>query len=310
MNKIMAAVVAAALACRAACGAASADTVPLRASIVPAAPALAAWVALDQGYFTEHGLAVTLTPVQNVSLVPGLLGKQIDVGMVTTVDLVKAASAGLPIVAVAGNHMEVAGSTTNVLVARKGAGITSIKDFPGKVVATPSVGAILQVALLHWMVKDGVDPNAIQAVELPFSAMADQMAAGRIDVAVSAEPFAGKMLAAGNVDLGNQLLQVANPVSATLWIADRDWAASHAPVIASWVAALDEARGLIGRDPATARAILVKYTHLPPPVVASLPMPHFETALRPADIEVWIGVLQELHQMQAPVSAAALVVGQ
>ena len=287
---------------------ARAETIAVRASFVPAAPALAAWVAQDRGFFAAQGLDVSLTPVQNVSLVPGLLGKQIDIGMVTTVDLIKAADGGIGIVAVAGNHNEVAGSTTNVLIARKDAGIHSIRDIAGKIVGTPSIGAILHVALLHWMVKEGMDPNAIQAVEIPFPLMAEQMAAGRIDVAVSAQPFAARMLAAGNISLGNQLLQVADPVSATLWIADRGWAASHQAVVAKWTAALNQSRDFIAANPDAAREILVKWTKLPPAVVQSLPMPAFETKLSAADIDVWIKVLGELHQLQGQPVAAQLIV--
>ena len=281
--------------------------IPVRASFVPAAPALAAWVAQDRGFFAQQGLNVSLTPVQNVSLVPGLLGNQIDIGMVTTVDLIKAADGGLNIAAIAGNHMEVAGSTTNVLVARKDSGIRSIHDLAGRIVGTPSVGAILHVALLHWMVKEGMNPNSIQAVEIPFPLMADQMAAGRIDVAVSAQPFAARMLAAGNISLGNQLLQVADPVSATLWIADRTWAASHRAAVAKWTAALNQSRDFIAHDPAAAREILVKWTKLPPQVVQNLPMPDFETKLSAADIDVWIKVLGELHQLQGHPQATQLI---
>lgn len=281
--------------------------IAVRASFVPAAPALAAWVAQDRGFFTQQGLDVSLTPVQNVSLVPGLLGNQIDIGMVTTVDLIKAADGGINIVAIAGNHREVEGSTTNVLVARKDSGIHGIRDIAGKIVGTPSVGAILHVGLLHWMVKEGMDPNSIQAVEIPFPLMADQMAAGRIDVAVSAQPFAARMLAAGNISLGNQLLQVANPVSATLWIADRNWAGAHQAAVTKWTAALNQSREFIAHDHDAAREILVKWTKLPPAVVQNLPMPAFETKLSAADIDVWIKVLGELHQLQGHPEATKLI---
>src|SRR3978361_324564 len=142
--------------------------IPVRAAYVSAVPGLAAWIAQDKGFFTKQGLEVSFVPLQNISLVPGAVGKQLDIGMATVVDLIKASAGGIDVAAVSGGHIEVEGSTTNILVARKDSGVKTIKDIGGKIVATPTVGAILHVALLHWMVKEGIDPNSIRAVEVPF----------------------------------------------------------------------------------------------------------------------------------------------
>ncbi len=280
----------------------------VRVAYVPAAPGLAAWVALDKGFFAAEGLDVSLVPLQNISLVPGALGKQLDIGMVTSVDIIKAAVAGLNIAAIAGGHVEVEGSVTNALIARKDSGIKSIRDIAGKTVGTPTVGAILHVALLHWLAKEGIDPNSIRAVEVPFPNMADQMAAARIDVAVSAQPFSEKMLAAGNISLGNQLLQVASPVLATLWVADRNWIENNKVVATKWVKALRAAAEFVAKNPAESREILAKYTKLPPAVLQSIDLPRFDPALRAADLEVWIKVLAELKQLQRPIEASSLIV--
>jgi NitT/TauT family transport system substrate-binding protein len=282
--------------------------ISVRAAYVPAVPGLAAWVAQDKGFFAEQGLEVSFVPVQNISLVPSAIGKQLDIGMVTVVELIKATAGGLNIAAVAGGHLEIEGSTTNILIARKDSGVKNIKDIGGKIVATPTVGAILHVALLHWMMKEGIDVNSIRAVEVPFPNMPDQMAAGRIDIAVAAQPFADRMIEAGNVSLGNQLLQVASPVLATLWISDRAWAEQNKPVIAKWTAALRQAKDFIAKNPREAREVLAKYTKLPAPVVQTISLPHFETNLAAKEIDVWVKVLVELKQLEKPVDASKLLV--
>jgi NitT/TauT family transport system substrate-binding protein len=279
----------------------------LRVAYVPAAPGLAAWVAKEKGFFAEQGLDVSFVPVQNISLVPGAIGKQLDVGMVTTPDLIKASAGGLDVVAVSGGHQELNGSTTNVVIARKDSGIRSIKDIAGKTVGTPTVGAILHVALLHWMKKEGIDLNSIRAVEVHFPNMPDQLAAGRIDVAVSAQPFADRMLAAGHISLGNQLLQVADPVQATLWISDRNWASANRPAIAKWTAAMRQATDFIAKEPAAAREVLAQYTKLPAEVTRTLALPHFETRLQAQDVDVWVKVLAELNQLRKPVDPSTLL---
>jgi NitT/TauT family transport system substrate-binding protein len=286
---------------------ASAQKIPVRSSYVPAVPGLAAWVAQEKGFFLAQGLDVSLVALQNVALVPGSVGKQLDIGLATIVDLIKGASAGLNVAAVTGGHLEVVGSTTNMLIARKDSGIKTIKDIAGRRVAAPSLGAILHVALLHWMIKEGMDINSIRTIEVPFSNMGDAMAAGNVDVALGAQPFVDRMIAAGNVPLGNPVLQVASPALATLWIADRAWAKQNQAAIVKWSIALRQAKEFIANNPQEAREVLAKYTKLPPSVVQSLPLPYFETSLQASQIDVWIKVLAELRQLQGAVDASHIL---
>jgi NitT/TauT family transport system substrate-binding protein len=283
------------------------ETITVRVALVPAIPALAVWVAQDEGFFKAQGLEVQVTPVANVSLIPAILGKQFDIGTATTVDLIMAAAGGLNVAAISGGHFETEQAMTNALVAGKQSGVRNVKDLAGKTVATPSIGAILQVAQLHWLKKEGIDVRSVHFVEMPFPTMGDQLAAGRIDAAIAAEPFASRMVAAGNTSLGNELLQVANPSLATLWISDRGWALANRPTVVKWTTALRQAAAFIVQQPNEARDILAKYTKLPSPVVEHLALPHFETKVQPSDLDVWIKVLVELDEIQKPMDAATLL---
>src|ERR1700722_267478 len=287
---------------------AAAQKIKVRAAYVPAVTWLSAWVAKEEGYFDAQGLDVSFIAVQNISLVPGTVGKQLDIAPATVIDLINAAGGGLDVVAGAGNHSDTTDHVTSTIIVRKDSGITGVKDFAGKIVATPTVGAILHIALLHWMKQEGVDVNSIRAVEVPFPNMPDQMKAGRVDVAEAVQPFASRMIAAGNVSLGDQLLRIANPARSTVWIADRAWAAAHGPVIAKWAAALDQARELIEKNPARARAVLAQYTKLPPGVADSIPLPFYDVTLRPQELDAWIKVMSDLGSLQKPLKGADLMI--
>jgi len=288
-------------------GPAAAQKVPVRAAYVPAITWLAAWVAKDKGFFDEQGLDVNFITVQNISLVPGLVGKQLDIAPATVIDLIKAAGAGLNIVAVAGGHSDTDENATNTVIARRNSGIASIKDLAGKTVGTPTLGAVLHIALLYWMKKEGVDPNSIRAVEVPFPNMPDQMAAGRIDVAEAVQPFSDKMIAAGDIALGDQLLQVANPARSTLWIADRNWAEANKPTLIKWRTALRQAKAFIEANPAEARAIAGNYTKMTASVLQTMSLPHYEVKLTNAEIDTWIAVLSEIGQLRKPLKGADLI---
>lgn len=153
----------------------------VRAAYVPVVTWLPAWVAKDKGMFERNGLDVSLTPIQNLSLLPGTMGKQFEFGASSAPDLIKSAASGMDIVAVAGEVFESSARPSMQVIVRKDSGIASVKDLKGKIIASPTIGAIMHVATLSWLKKNGVDPASIRAVEVPFPNMGDQLKAGRVD---------------------------------------------------------------------------------------------------------------------------------
>src|SRR5262245_29449861 len=287
---------------------ASAKPTPIRAAYVPVATWLPAWTALDKGIFAKHGLAVTLTPIQNLSLLPGTVGRQFEFAASTPTDLIKAVASGLDVVASAGEAIEVKSNPTTQVLVRKDSGIKGVGDLKGKVIAAPTLGAVIHTATLYWLKKNGVDPASIRGVEVPFPNMGDQLKAGNVDAVEALEPFAGALLAAGNVSLGDPLLAAGDEVLFPFWISDGTWARANRPVIKAWIDALTEAKGFIEANNSEARAILAKYSRLPPAIVEKVPLPTYRFTITPSELGVWIDVLKDLGQLTAPIDKAAIVV--
>ncbi len=229
----------------------------VRAAYVPVATWLPAWVALDKGIFAKHGLAVTLTPIQNLSLLPP---------------------------------------------------IKTVADLKGKAIAAPTIGAVIHVATLYWLKKNGVDPASIRAVEVPFPNMGDQLKAGNVDAVEALEPFTGALLAAGNVSLGDPLLSVGDEVLFPFWISDGAWARANRPVIKAWIDSLTAAKADMDANPADARAVLAKYSRLPPAVVEKVPLPTYRFTIKPDELGVWIDVLKDLGQLSTAIDPSKIVV--
>jgi ABC-type nitrate/sulfonate/bicarbonate transport system substrate-binding protein len=281
---------------------------PLRVAYVPVITWLPSWIAKDRGFFDLHGLDVTLSPIQNLSLLPPTMGRQFDIAASTAPDLLKAAASGLDVVAVSGETVEVTANQSFQIIVRPDSGIRSVQDLKGKLIASPTIGAVMHVATLYWLKAGGVDPNGIRAIEVPFPNMGDQLKAGRVDALELLHPFVGQQLAAGNVSIGNPLLAVADPALFTFWIAQGAWARANPAVIERWIASLKDARQFLETNPTESRAILAKYTRLPDAVAQKIPFPAYDTSLNAAQLEVWVKVLRELGQLSAPVDASRLVV--
>jgi len=263
----------------------------LRVAYIPVVTWLPMLVANDTGIFEKNGLQVTLTKFPNITNLPQALGKQFDLAPTTAPDLLNAVASGLNIAAVAGETVETAANKSFEVMVRADSGINSPKDLAGKRIASPGVGSVMHIAVLHWVKQAGGDPDTVTGVEVPFPNMMDQLKAGRVDAAEPLQPFVGQMRAAGFKSLGDPLLAVADPVLFPFWIADADWARAHRDVLKRWVASLQGGLDIIKSDEAKARAILAKYSGLPEPVVAKIPLPAFDFTITPAQLDVWRKVL-------------------
>jgi NitT/TauT family transport system substrate-binding protein len=283
---------------------------PVRAAYIPVITWLPAWVAKEKGFFAKHGLDVTLSVAQNLSVLPGTVGRQFEFVPSTAPDLLKAVASGLDVVAVTASVFETEDNISTQLMVAKDSGIASAKDLSGKLIATPTIGGVIHVSVLYWLKKNGVDPASIRAVEVPFPNMADQLKARRVDAVEAVEPFVGALKTGGNVALTAPLLSAGKEVLFPFWISSGEWARAHGSTVAAWKASLDDAIAFIKENPEEARAIVAQYTKLPEAVVKATPFPTYRTAITVNDIDVWANVLREIGQLTTPVDPAKLVVAQ
>jgi NitT/TauT family transport system substrate-binding protein len=280
---------------------------PVRAAYVPVATWLPAWVAKDKGIFEKHGLDVTLSPTQNLSLLPGTVGKQFEFAASTAPDLIKAAAGGLDVVATAGEAVETKENQSFQLIVRGDSDIKGPQDLKGKRIAAPTLGAVMHVATLHWLKKNGVDPNSITGVEVPFPNMGDQLKAGNVQAVEALVPFTTVLLAQGNRSLGDPMLAVGDDVVFPFWISSGEWARANGPVIKAWIDSLTEAKQWMDGNPKETREILAKYSGLPPAVVERVPLPTYRFTITAQELGVWVDVLDGLGQLSRPVDKAKLV---
>lgn len=308
-KKLMVAGIAAALTAAFSFGAqAQQKLTQVRAAYVPVATWLPAWVAKDKGIFEKHGLDVTLTPVQNLSLLPGTVGRQFEFAASTAPDLLKAVAGGLDVVATAGEAIETKSNQTFQLIVRKDSNIKSPADLKGKVIAAPTLGAVMHSATLYWLKKNGVDPASVRGVEVPFPNMGDQLKAGSVDAVEALVPFTTTILAAGNVSLGDPMMAVGDDVVFPFWISEGAWARANGATIKAWIASLTEAKAFMDSNDKETRDILAKYSRLPPAVVQKVPLPTYRFTIKTEELAVWADVLSELGQLPKPVDKAKLVV--
>lgn len=270
---------------------------------------LPAYVAIDQGIFGRHGLAVERTVVPNASYTTAaLFSGSGQIGTLSPVPLVQAGAAGLGLVAIASSDV-VPSPIHSGIVVREDSPIQRAQDLVGKKVAVAGINGALHVLARKWLADNGVDLRRVTFVELSFSQMADALRSNQVDALTSIDPFLTRIV---DAHAGRSIFDLLNSTPAgtasAFYTCTADWAQAHADAVAGFRASLAEAGRFIAEHPEQARQILAKFTKLPPQAVEQTPMPNFQFEATADQIRYWSGLAKAQGLADAEPDAAAMVV--
>ena len=134
----------------------------------------------------------------NSNIPAAIVSNSIQFGGPTETVFLQAVDGGLDLVAIDGaSVMDPIANGMIAAVARNGVTIKDAKDFVGKKVGAPGIGAFLHVLFVKWLIEKGVDPKSVNFVEVTFPTMNDALKSGAVDAVLTAEPFISRMQSAG-----------------------------------------------------------------------------------------------------------------
>lgn len=250
------------------------------------------WAAVEAGVFAEHGLDVTVQPIQGgAQAMPALLNGDVDFSVGQPFGAMRASLQGLD-VAIIANYAEsyAEGEDINSVVSAPGSDITRPADLAGKKVSVNSLGAAGDLTIMAAVEEDGGDPSAVEFVEVAFPDAKAQLEAGNIDAAWVPEPFVSMIVGAGGARVVDPY-QAVLPGLPTLVIQTTGATVSEDPELVEAVReAFAEAFSWAEENDALVRQALVTEMSLPEEAAAGLPLPRFTT-------EVDRDVLQSLADL-------------
>jgi NitT/TauT family transport system substrate-binding protein len=263
-----------------------------------------AMVAVDEGIFKKHGLDVEMTLIGINSNIPAaILSGSIQIGGPTSTVFLQAVDGGLDLVAVAGATVMNPNSNANITAfVRNGITIKEPKDFVGKKVGAPGLGAFLHVLFVKWLVEKGVDPKSVNFVEVTFPTMADIIKSGGVDVVLAAEPFITRMTNAGLGTIGARYAAELNRSEPIIfYAASRDWAEKNPEVIKKFRAAIAEAAPIVNNDREKSAASIAKFTKQTIELVKSSAPNKSEPVLKAEQLAWWIDIMASQKMLQSKV---------
>ncbi|HEY1942068.1 MAG TPA: ABC transporter substrate-binding protein [Roseiarcus sp.] len=289
---------------------ASADNVKLHVACTATTDCASAMVARDEGIFAKHGLDVDMTLIGiNTNIPPAIVSNSIQIGGPTETVFLQAVDGGLDLVAIDGaSVMDPVANSLIAAVARNGVVIKDAKDFVGKKVGAPGIGAFLHVLFRKWLIDNGVDPNKVNFVEVTFPTMSDALKSGAVDAVLTAEPFISRMQTAGT---GTVAVRYASELGRTepiiSYVTTRSFAEQNPDAIKAFRASIEEAAAIVNSDREKASVSIAKFTHLPLEIVRLNRPGLSEPKLKAGDFAWWIDVMKQQGMLQSEIDASKLV---
>ncbi len=208
-----------------------ADREPVAAlsiGITTAESSLLVRVADAEGFFADAGLDVTVVPYD--------LGRHATEAMFDgTLDLATTSQFAAAGFGADQENLRILASideaVTTFIVARRDAGIASARDLVGRPVGVP-LGTSVEFFLVHFLLANGLSPDAVEWVDLGPAALKEALYAGTVDAATTWQPhFSQVMERLGDnafvVSRGHQLPYYMLLVTTQEWLADNGEAAER-----------------------------------------------------------------------------------
>lgn len=283
----------------------------LKVGLVPVVNVAPLYLGIEQGFFEKAGLklepAIAQTFAANVAAV--MNGEQ-QVGFGATVPALVAVSSGVPLRILA--NSDVTGSTpegdNSGMFVAKDSGITGIGDLEGKTVAINALSNVHDVAIKSAMLKAGADPAKVKFLEVALPDMVAALKAGRVDAIAVGEPFVTAAKAAGFTMLLQTYTEGYEPGTPIgSYFASQQWAAQNPKEAKAFAEAMSESTDYALAHPDEARAIMEKYTQIPPEVLKNVTLGTFSSKLDPdaltrlAELMVKTGTIKAVPDL-APVT--------
>mgnify|MGYP000918247152 CR=1 FL=1 len=310
MKRSIAAALASAVLAVATAGMAAAQT-KITVAYTATSDFASGFYAADAGLFKKRGLDVEfkLVPL-NPQIPAALQSGSMQIGGTTTPVLLQAVDGGLDHVAIAGSGITKKADSLFAAMARTGVDIKSAKDFEGKKVGAPGIGAFLHVLFRKWLVESGADHKKVQFVEVAFPQHLDVLKGGTIDAVITGEPTVTRIVAAGAGTIAthfNDNLKGDMPV--IVYSATRDWVTKNPDAAKAFREAIAEATEFVN-NPANVeavRAVVGKFINMPPPVLAALKFGKWQAEVTPAGMAEWVATMKAQDMLQTNLDAAKVI---
>jgi NitT/TauT family transport system substrate-binding protein len=263
---------------------------------LPIANAAPMYLGMKHGFFRQERLNIKPQMAQSGNeLITALVSGNSQFAFLGYVPVIVGVSRGLPVKVVvnADNGAATEDKEWQLILSRKGSSIRKPADLAGKTVAVNALKGVAEVGLKAALDKEGVDPNSIKLLEVPFPEMPAALERGRVDAIWAPEPFLTQVLAQG----GNIVLAPYVPLGK--YFPNGNYATTdrviqeNGDVVERFARAMNRSTKYAIDHPDEARATIPTFTKIPAAVAQKIRLPVWRTQIDRTQLEQLIGYAQK-----------------
>ncbi len=288
------------------------DLTPVKLQLqwLPQAQFAGYFAAIDQGFFEEEGLDVTLELAQGgAAIVPAVMSGDYQFGFSNVTSLLLASQEDLPLKLVAPGNLTTGkpGEDFAAVVAAPASGIESAADLAGKTVAVNTLNNIGDTTVRKVVDDAGGDPSAVEFVEMAFPDMPAAVTEGQVDAAWIVEPHLTRALQAGAEAVAWNFAETDPDLLIAAYFTSEQQIAQDAETVEAFTTALERSLEYAEENPDETRAILDAYTEIDPAVKEAMVMPRFTSELEESHVQLLADLGLEYGMFSEPVDVGGLM---
>jgi ABC-type nitrate/sulfonate/bicarbonate transport system substrate-binding protein len=284
----------------------------VRMAYPPIIPSLPVFVAQDQHFFEKQGLKLqTLSLSSSNDLVTALVAGQADVlPAVSLVPIIHLEIQHPGRVRVVSHSQMNAHNALDKIIVKENSSLRTLQDLRGKRMGL-FPGTAPQKMLATFLKKHDVDPGTISFVQLAPPAQLSSLESGAVDALFSYEPVTTTALVHGGyrVLFGSVYADLLDPCPIGVSVISRDFERSQPQLAQRAVEVLQEGIRFMAAHPAEARALLPKFTKLPPELAARVNVSDvtLQNQVDVANLQAFIDLLYAVGEIPEKIDAHRLV---
>jgi NitT/TauT family transport system substrate-binding protein len=259
---------------------------------------LAAWVAIDKGYFRDEGISVETAGIFNAGPeeMSAFASKSIDIGYLG----VAPSATGVANKSANVKAVALANAEGSAIVVRRDSPIRELKDLAGKTVAIPGYSSVQDFLLRKALEGAGVNPAKVAIIVIKPPEMIVALEASQIDAFIAWEPHPSKAVSKGT---GRVLV-----TSAKIWkdhpccvvAVEEGFRKENPRAVRAFLKAHLRATEFIRKNPDEALRIGMKYTGMDEATIrAALKNIEYDTFIREEDVKEYAKYLQSFGYVKA-----------
>ncbi len=257
--------------------------VQVKIGFIPIADAAPLYVAVEKGFFKNAGIEPQLTTMRGGSLImEAVKTGDLNVGFTNTVSLLLAQEQGIDFVSLGGVAVNDQSHKEGAILVTPNSAISKVSDLKGKTIAINATKNIVDLAVRRLLRKNGLSPEDVRFLEVPFPQMETVLKSGQVDAIAVAEPFWTFAIKNTNAKvLAYYFADVYNEVEITTWVADRKWVNQNRELTERLRRVLSEASEYLAdpKNETEIRQIIGTYTKTDEITVKQMGLPTFKAQL-------------------------------